>query len=208
VREYRPGDPLKTIHWKLVAHSQGELLTKLFETSTITTVTLTIDPFCSLGSTSSETASHLYDTLLEGAFSLIEHARQNGITGRLRFERRDSTLVETTWVGPALCGWFVEMARRPGNAHEDATKSIIAIQAMQNAREGYAVFATSGLSEASVGALIACHHAGVPLMVVHALPESGTESSHQRTFDERLRAASVTVVALTDGFQIVQEVSA
>ena len=207
VRDYRPGDPLKTIHWKLVAHSQGELYTKLFETPTITGVTLTIGSFGpDIAASDAESAFHLHDTMLEGAFSLIEHARENGIAGRLRFVRRDGLLVEAPWTGPGLRGWFVETAHRPTRSHEDATRCITAIQAMRNAREGYAIFATSALTETAVEELIACHHAGVAALVVHALPISGGEATRQRTLDERLRAASITVIALTDGSQIVREV--
>ena len=209
VREYRPGDPLKNIHWKLSAHSQGELYTKLFETPTITATTLTIDPFGpSTAGSDAEIAYHLHDTMLEGAFSLIEHAHENDIAGRLRFVRRDGTLVEAPWAGLATRSWFVETARRPQSTHGDATSSILAVQALRTVHEGYAIFATSCLTEESVEALIAAHHAGVPLLVVHALPHSGTLATSQRTFDERLRAASITVVALTDGTQIVREVSA
>ena len=208
VRDYRPGDPLKTIHWKLVAHSQGELYTKLFETPTLTGVTLTIDPYGpAIGGSDADNAFHLHDTMLEGAFSLIEHARENGIAGRLRFVRRDGSPVEAPWMGPALRGWFVEMAHRPTPSHEDATRCVTAIQTMRNAREGYAIFATSGLTETAVRELIACHQAGLPLLVVHALPTSGGEVSQQRALDGRLRAASITVIALTDGSQIVREVS-
>ena len=209
VRDYRPGDPLKTIHWKIVAHSQGELYTKLFETPTITATTLTIDPFGpSTAGSDAEIAYHLHDTMLEGAFSLIEHAHENDIAGRLRFVRRDGTLVEAPWAGLATRSWFVETARRPQSTHGDATSSILAVQALRTVHEGYAIFATSCLTEESVEALIAAHHAGVPLLVVHALPRSGTLATSQRTFDKRLRAASITVVALTDGTQIVREVSA
>lgn len=207
VRDYRPGDPLKTIHWKLVAHGQGEFYTKLFETPTITAVTLAIDPYGpNINEAPSELAYHLHDTMLEGSFSLIEHARENGIPGRLRFVDHAGELVQASWDGPSILGWFVETAQRPSKSRDILLRSVTAIQSLP--RSGYVIFATSCLTHETVEALIACHHAGTSLLVIHALPETFQEGGKvQRSFDERLRMASVAIIGLTDGSQIVREVS-
>ena len=208
VRDYRPGDTLKTIHWKLVAHSQGELYTKLFETPTISSTTLAIDPYGPATiSGSAASAYHLHDTMLEGGFSLLEHARENGIAGRLRYVNREGSLIGADWAGPAMLGWFVETARRPSPTQEAQELSIRSIQSLRDGRHGYVVFATSRLTERSVRELIGCHRAGVALLVVHALPAgSEGEGALQRAYDARLRNASIGVIGLTDGPQIVQAV--
>ena len=73
---------------------------------------------------------------------------------------------------------------------------------------GYAIVTTSRLSEKGVEELIACRAADIPLLVVHALSDESTrEAAEQRSFDERLRSASIPIVALTDGPQIVREVT-
>lgn len=208
VRDYRPGDPLKTIHWKLVAHSQGELYTKLYETPTISSATLVIDPYGpDSGADFTSIAYHLYDTMLEGGFSLLEHARENGIEGCLYYVDREGSLVEADWAGPAMLGWFVETARRPSPAQHARELSIKTIQSLRSGHQGYVIFATSKLTKQSVRELISCHRAGVALLVVHALPPaSGQEAAQQRAYDARLRDASIGVIGLTDGSQIVQEV--
>ena len=209
VRDYRPGDPLKTIHWKLVAHRQGELYTKLFETPTISSVTLLIDPYGPDARTSfSDAAFHLYDTLLEGGFSLIEHARENGVMGHLRFVSRTGSLLEADWPGPAILAWFVETAARPSTTPEARLQSIRAIQSLQRRQDGYAIVATGELTDQSVEELITCHLAGVALLVVHALPSpSSPEYKTQRFYDSFLREASIAVISLSDGPQIVREVT-
>ena len=208
VRDYRPGDPLKTIHWKLVAHSQGELFTKLFETPTISGVTLVIDPYGpAIDTNTAGMAYHLFDTMLEGGFSLIEHARENDIAGRLCFANRKGSLVEADWAGPAMLGWFVEVARRPASSLEARNLSIRTTRLLRDERRGYVLFATTRLRDESVEALINCHRAGIPLLVVHALPDAAHGGTRQRTYDARLREASIGVVGLTDGPQIVREVT-
>ncbi len=208
VRDYRPGDSLRRIHWKLVAHRQGELYTKLFEDSTFSAVTLLFDPYGQeLTSSSLNSVFHQHDTMLEGGFSLIEHARENGLAGQLRFVNRAGTLVESDWKGPASLGWFVEVAKRPGWSQDARRQSVTAIQSLTDGSAGYVIFATSRLSEWSVQALIASHHRGVPLTVVHAMPTMGqAEIAQQEAFDSRLRAESIGVVSLTKGPDIIREV--
>ena len=209
VRDFRPGDPLKTVHWKLVAHGQGELYTKLFETATFSSVMLVIDPFGppTRGITR-ERAFGLYDTMLEGGFSLLEHAREVGLVGRLRFVARSGGVLDTRWEGPASLGWFVETARRPAQTQLAVAQSVASIQALARAGVGYAIVATSWLCEETVGALVACHRRGASLVVVHALPHTyEAAAATQRAFDDRLRQAAINVVGIEDGPQIVREVT-
>lgn len=209
VRDYRPGDSLRKIHWKLVAHRQGELYTKLFEDSRFSTVTLLVDPYgANTNTTSPDHGYHQHDTMLEGGFSLIEHARESGLLGRLRFVNRSGALVESNWEGWASLGWFVEVAKRPESSQEALSQSTVAIQSLSTGSAGYTIFTTSRLTERSVRELTAAHHSGVPLLVLHALPsQNSSELSQQKTFDDRLRRASIVVISLTDGKQIIQEVA-
>lgn len=207
VRDYRPGDPLKTIHWKIVAHGQGDLYTKLFETPTASAITLVIDPH-GPGAVPKDAAYHLYDTMLEGGLTLLEHAHENGIPGRLRFVDRRGLLVETRWDGRSMLGSLIETLRRPTGSTETRGQSMMAVHSLQDGHAGYALFATSWLCDSTVEELISCHQAGVSLLVVHALPASRhSEAVQQRAYDARLREAAVHVVALEDGRQIVREVS-
>ena len=209
VRDYRPGDPLKTIHWKLVAHGQGELYTKLFETPTVSSATLIIDPLGpDFNARTLDAAYHMHDTMLEGGFSLIEHARESGIPGRLLFVNRSGALIETRWEGLATLGWFVETARRPSHTQEALEQSVLSIQSLRDNRPGYTIFATSRLASRTVEALIACRHSGIPLLVLHAQPSATSSASkEQLAYDSMLREASIDVIGLTDGPQIIREVS-
>lgn len=209
VRDYRPGDPLKTIHWKLVAHGQGDLYTKLFETPTASAITLVIDPYGpNVSSLTKNSAYHLYDTMLEGGFTLLEHAREYGIPGHVRFVNREGMLVETRWDGTSMLGSFVERVRRPTSSLEERGHSAAVIRSLRDRHAGYVIFTTSYLCDNTVEELIACHQADVSLLVIHAIPTSPNSAvTQQRTYDERLRAAMITVIALENGSQIVREVT-
>ena len=209
VREYRPGDPLKTIHWKIVAHGGGELYTKLFETPTASAATMVIDPYGpDVVDGSIDAALKMHDAMLEGGFSLMEHARENGVEGTLRFVDRSGTPVETRWEGPAMLGWFVETARRPSMTAATLTQSITGIRALRNAASGYVLFVTSALTAETTQALISCYHAGVPLMVLHVMcAPSRSMYASQHAYSERLRKASIAVVELDDGPSIVKAVT-
>lgn len=68
VREYRPGDPMKQIHWKLSAHSR-DYMTKLSESSRESEFAVFLD--FSADPAESEQLMGLYDTLIETAYALL-----------------------------------------------------------------------------------------------------------------------------------------
>lgn len=72
VREYRWGDPIKSIHWKLSARSAiGEYFTRLYETSRNPGIALFIDCDAPEGY-SAEMLMGIYDALVESALSIEE----------------------------------------------------------------------------------------------------------------------------------------
>lgn len=85
VREYEPGDPLKTIHWKLSARA-GEYMTRLYEVYTNPSVVIIMDFYAA--SEGAEDLMSMFDAVVESAFSLARYARQQGMDVELRFRDR------------------------------------------------------------------------------------------------------------------------
>ncbi len=84
VREYRFGDPLKTVHWNLTARSAtGTMYTRLFETYVTPSVSVVIDPFSQ--ASDREALMSLFDGMMEGASSLSRFARAQGIECIIRY---------------------------------------------------------------------------------------------------------------------------
>lgn len=88
VREYRYGDPLKTVHWNLSARDPGgALYTRLYETYVNPTLTIVIDS-CS-PDYGTEDLMSLMDGIVETAVELSRQARLSGVEAEVLFQGRD-----------------------------------------------------------------------------------------------------------------------
>ena len=82
VRDYVPGDPMKTIHWKLSARSEG-YYTKLFEEQSDPSLDIYLD--LSAPEYDAEQLMCVYDAAVETALSLEAYAHEQGLDTRLLF---------------------------------------------------------------------------------------------------------------------------
>ena len=84
VREYRFGDPLKTVHWNLSSRDPHErLFTRLFEVSAEPGLAVIIDPYAP--SYGAEELRGTFDALVEAAASVSAEARRQGVDTEVRF---------------------------------------------------------------------------------------------------------------------------
>lgn len=109
VREYVPGDPLKTIHWKLSARSD-HYLTRLYEVYTNPGVAVVLDFFGP-----SDEAGELmamFDCVVESGLSLSQHAREKGMDVDLLYvDKRGDAQSLSTWSKEDLPRLVDEMPR-------------------------------------------------------------------------------------------------
>lgn len=87
VREYELGDPMKQIHWKLSAHSLG-YMTKLQESNRELEYSVILD-FVSIEEKNQEILMDLNDTLIETAFSILDHLSKKYTSYFLIYYSRD-----------------------------------------------------------------------------------------------------------------------
>lgn len=85
VRDYVPGDPLKTIHWKLSARADN-YLTRLYEKNTSPGVLVIIDFFAS-GESADETME-LVDAVVETGFAVARFAKGQGLDVEMSYVNR------------------------------------------------------------------------------------------------------------------------
>lgn len=86
VRPYVPGDPLKTIHWKLSARSDG-YMTRLFEESTNPGVCVIMDFYAPEDRT--PYLMGMFDAVVESAISIARYAQAEGFETELHYTNRE-----------------------------------------------------------------------------------------------------------------------
>lgn len=85
VRDYEPGDPLKTIHWKLSARND-QYLTRLYE-KTISPGVLVLMDFYVPGQDVEE-SMELRDAIIESAFAVANYAKSKGLDTEICYTDR------------------------------------------------------------------------------------------------------------------------
>ncbi len=82
VREYEPGDPMKNIHWKLSAHSNGYMTkqTEIYGSSGVDVILDLVSP-----PWEGEDGAYTYDALVECACASVIYAAENGMEASLCF---------------------------------------------------------------------------------------------------------------------------
>ncbi len=86
VREYSQGDPIRSIHWKLSAHTNG-YMTKQMVTIGMTGLSIILDLYSSRED--AKERMDLYDGLIEGACALCSYALDNHLEHDLMFFDRE-----------------------------------------------------------------------------------------------------------------------
>lgn len=153
VRDYKWGDPLKAIHWKLSSRlPEGTYLSRLYETYNDPGISIIID--ITAPDYDSESLMFVYDGVVESALSVNEYARQRGLDSVIMFcdehgERHSLRVLGVAEFGDLTAelpriyvseGTFaIEQLRREGNRI--------------HARDNIA-YCTSHVDEAVVSALI------------------------------------------------------
>lgn len=114
VRDYVPGDPLKTIHWKLSARSD-HYLTRLYEVHTNPGVAVVLD-FFGPSDEAGELMS-MFDCVVEAGFSIASYAREQGMDTELRYvDKNREERCLTSWAREDLPRIVDDMPRMENDA--------------------------------------------------------------------------------------------
>lgn len=100
VRPYVPGDPLKTIHWKLSARTDG-YMTRLFEENTNPGVAIVLDFYTQEDRTAQ--LMGMFDAVVETAFSVGNYAKSEGLDAEMYYTNRDGEhVMRSSWTANEL----------------------------------------------------------------------------------------------------------
>ena len=169
VRDYEPGDPLKTIHWKLSARTD-HYLTRLFEKTISPGVTVLLDFYVPAGE--EQDAPELRDAVVESGLAVADYARSRGLDVEIRYmsdqgERR----MLTAWDEGTVARMVGELPRAVGDeelrdrALEQVRESAAAARGQSNL-----VVCTANVGEEMVGAVVDAKRMRKSPFLVAAVP--------------------------------------
>jgi len=153
VRAYVPGDPIKTIHWKLSSRDvSGDYYTRLFETFGNPGVSIIIDT--TAPQYDAESLMQVFDGLMESALSLNEYARDCGIDSEMAYldsygESRKMRIVSIT-ESDAL----IEDVPRVRVGNSDEGVELLRREGMSIHSQGNIAFCTAHVDDRIVSALL------------------------------------------------------
>lgn len=192
VRDYEPGDPLKTIHWKLSARTD-HYLTRLFEKSISPGVTVLVDFSVPKGDT--EEAMELRDTVVESALAVADFARSLGLDTEIRYLNRFNEKRSLgSWDGDATLGLVQDMPRvLEDDGMEERVRGYLMETAASNESQSNLIVCSAQVSEAMVGAVSAARRMRKTPFFLAAVP--------RRLVDRDLERYQAPLVAL-EGYGI------
>ena len=171
VRQYVPGDPLKTIHWKLSARTDG-YMTRLYEKYTNPGVGIILDFF----GPSNEAAELMgfFDAVVESGLSIGNYAQSRGMETEVFFRNRHGENRRVTaWNEDNMAQLIDEMPRMSNESgvDQDAFK-ILEDQFVSQYGQNNLVVCSANIDSQLVSAIVdAKVHRRHPLMIAVVPPE-------------------------------------
>lgn len=211
VREYRPGDPMKTVHWNLTSRDpQCRLYTRLYEAYSEPGLSIILDP--SAPAYGIEELRGVFDALVESAASISECARHQGVDTSVRYVRSDGAKASVQLGGmsdvEALVGSMKHICAQ-GDAPGDEAMEMLEAEARSNAGKSNVAYCTSRVSSGLISLLITMKmRRRNPLLFV-ALPRT-IEDQKRKEVVASLQLLSTAGIPyyLVDSNEVMTEVKA
>ncbi len=211
VREYRPGDPMKTVHWNLSSRDpQGRLYTRLYEAYSEPGLSIILDPNAPRYNV--EELRGVFDALVESAASISECARHQGVDTSVHYVRSDGGKASVQLGGTSDVEALVGSMRHiqaAGDGAGDEAMEMLEAEAKSNAGKSNVAYCTSRVSNELVSLLISMKmRRRNPLLFV-AVPRT-IEDEEKRKIVASLHLLSAAGIPyyLVDSNEVATEVKA
>lgn len=206
VREYRWGDPLKTIHWKLSARADdSEYYTRLFETFSNPGLSIIIDPQSE--EHDSETLMFMFDALVESALSINDYAHQQGVDSAIAFPGEDGEAVRLRVASLADFETLVNRLPRIGIGSGDAAFELLRREGNALHGQDNIAFVTAHVSDRLVSTLVELKMRKKNPMAFVVLPRGLTSEQRSRRLGplQRLGLAGIVYYAVDSAADLANE---
>lgn len=197
VREYVPGDPLKTIHWKISARSEN-YMTRLFEVYNNPGAAIVMDFFAATDDT--QVLMSMFDAVVESGFSLATYAREQGMDTELHYvNRHGERCRRLSWDGVASAEIIEELPRMAKDAvHAQESLELVRSLVLSQNGQNNLVVCTADLSADMITLLIEAKARKRNPVLVAVVPPGlvGREREMYCSGLGRLSSANIGYVAL------------
>lgn len=164
IRPYAPGDPIKNIHWKLSAHSDG-YISRTFRTDAVSGASVYLDMRPPAHLTQAEMAA-VSDCLIESAYAVAAHALSREYGAELVYAQRNTPTAVLLQGGDMMTQ--VAYALRPISAAERYPVERLVEEHTGRANSLDHIFViTSTVSKALVNLLSSCCQRGKRTVLLH-----------------------------------------
>jgi uncharacterized protein (DUF58 family) len=167
VREYAYGDPLKTIQWKLSAHS-GLLMTKLTESYTATGITVVADT--RVPGYTRETQLDMIDAIIETTAGIGKFAARGGMDCEILYTTKAGRRTRTAL--PALRDHLQEMCAVAAKPGEEITAHLLTEDGASMRTQSNIIILTSLLSDDMASAILNLGQKGKTAILYLFVPDS------------------------------------
>jgi uncharacterized protein (DUF58 family) len=198
VREYRYGDPLKTIHWNLTSRSPAATMyTRLYEAYVNPSLVIVIDAYSP--SLEAEELMSLFDGMVECAAALSHAAREAGIDAEVRYIDRENTpasarLASVADADSLVAGMLHITPVEEAGMHATTTETMLRGAGLSTHGFGNVALVTSRLDAGLLSALVEIRMRRRNTMAFVAVPRS-LEGRERESFLAPLRRLDVAQIA-------------
>ena len=192
VREYRAGDSLRHIHWKLTAHT-ARYMSRRYETRRREGVTVYIDRLCP--AYDGETCRRLYDCVTEAGLSLAAEALRRGLATEVVSAGPDGFARRTVQGKTDLDAQAAELGKQVFGG-QAAMADLLTNE--RKSREGNPTLCVCAarLTPALVQSLTALAESGRHIMLVCAVPEPARLAETETRMLEYLARRGIPALAV------------
>lgn len=205
VRNYVPGDPLKTIHWKISARSEN-YMTRLFEVYTNPGVAVMMGFYAPVAGV--EDTAGMFDCVLESAISIEAYAREQGMDTVLLYnDRYGAPVSKPAWTADDLPQMVESMPRLSDDEELHVqTMSHLRRQVAEQNTFGNIILCTADLGPETVDVLMEAKALGKTPLLVAIVPASLVDREREDYIAglSRLSDANVGYIAISKSEDLVE----
>lgn len=202
-REYRMGDPMKAIHWKLSA--RGDVYyTKLFKTLGAPGIEAVLD--FESPAYDSEDLMCVYDVVVESGLSIGAYARKNGMDFTLVYRDRQGSdaRVGLGSTAASRASLIMSLPRVTAEARTGAAVDLLRREIGSRTSQPNIAFVTASVDDAVINALLVAKRRGGNPSLVAVVPPSmeGRQRDQMKLKLRRLDVAKVSYLMVSSADQM------